>query len=77
MAQSLLEVCKLSETGESHISVRRLVRNAGRGSGEAMRIREMLSKKTRWFYSWLVHSKLSYGRHAVTDIYIYIYIYWK
>ena len=69
MPQSLSEVCKLSETGESHISVRRLVRNAGRGSGVAMRIREMFAKKTGWFNSWLVLSKLPYGRHAVTDIY--------
>ena len=33
------------------------------------RIREMFAKKTRWFNSCLVLSKLPYGRQAFTDIY--------
>ena len=63
------EGCGLLKSVNYNVSIRRLLKVAGFGSGVALRIRQLFSSRSRWINGWLRITALPFNKFVITDIY--------
>jgi len=66
---SLVQRLGLHSVLENFVSVRKLIRIAGKRSGLALRIRQLFSLNRRWYSAWLIISALNFGNFVINDIF--------
>ena len=66
---AIAKALKIDDGHVSDVSVRNIVRKAGKTSGLALRIKELFSRNPDWINAWLIIEELAFGQFRVKDIY--------
>ena len=65
ISESVMKV----NSGITHVSIRKLLREAGTGSGLALRLKQLFGQNPRWARGWLILKALLFSRFAILDLY--------
>lgn len=66
--ESFAESLQLEHDHDNVISIMRLYKLAGRGSGLSLRLKELFGKNSKWMRAWVVLRHMAYG-HFTTRIF--------
>ena len=67
--ETLAENLELDKNNNCSISVMKLSKAAGRGSGLSTRLKELFSKDSRWMKALIMLSHVAFGQYKIKDIY--------
>ena len=66
---SLAEMFGIEGYLTSELSMMKINKQAGRGSGLGMQVRKLFSGNKRWMWAWLTLVHVMHGHYLVKDIY--------